>query len=61
MYDLQVGMFENINLISYMSASDLLFVYLALEIAWHCTAYRLPDKSIKPCIFKQVKIMVARN
>jgi hypothetical protein len=30
--------------------------YLALEVGWHFTACKIKDKSITPCIFKQVKI-----
>ena len=31
-------------------------VFLALEAAWHFTACKIHDKSIKPCMFKQVKL-----
>jgi hypothetical protein len=31
---------------------------VALEVAWHFTACKIPDKTIKPCMFKQVKTMV---
>ncbi|MDP9288844.1 MAG: hypothetical protein M3P08_11690 [Thermoproteota archaeon] len=31
---------------------------LALEAAWHFTACKLPDKIIKPCIYKQVKLVL---
>jgi hypothetical protein len=31
---------------------------LALEAAWHFTACKLPDKTIKPCIYKQVKLVL---
>jgi hypothetical protein len=61
MYDLYGGMFENINLVFIYVSLGFAVAYLALEIAWHYTACRLPDKSIKPCVFKQVKIRVARN
>jgi len=27
-----------------------------LEIAWHFTACRIQDKTIKPCLYKQVKL-----
>ena len=33
-------------------------VFLALEAAWHFTACKLPDKTIKPCIYKQVKLVL---
>jgi hypothetical protein len=29
---------------------------LGLEVAWHFTACRIPDKSIKPCMYKQLKL-----
>jgi hypothetical protein len=29
---------------------------LGLEAAWHFTACRIPLDSIKPCIYKQVKL-----
>ena len=28
-------------------------VFLALEAAWHFTACKINDKSIKPCLYKQ--------
>jgi hypothetical protein len=61
MYDPSDAMFENINLVFVYVSLGFTVAYLALEIAWHYTACRLPDKSIKPCVFKQAKIMVARN
>jgi hypothetical protein len=33
---------------------------LGLEAAWHFTACRIPDKSIKPCFYRQVKLALAR-
>lgn len=30
--------------------------FLALEAAWHFTACKVHDKSIKPCMYKQVKL-----
>ena len=29
-------------------------VYLALESVWHFTACKIQDKTIKPCLFKQI-------
>jgi hypothetical protein len=34
-------------------------VYLALETAWHFTACKIHDKSVKPCMYKQVKLALA--
>ncbi|HEX2408239.1 MAG TPA: hypothetical protein VHJ38_13630 [Nitrososphaeraceae archaeon] len=47
-------MLENLNLVAYV-ALGFAISYLALEGAWHLTACRIKDKSIPPCIFKQVK------
>ena len=36
--------------------------YLSLEVAWHYTACKVKvssEKMIKPCLFKQVKLLVA--
>jgi len=34
--------------------------YLALEVAWHFTACRSTHaKDMKPCLFKEVKLVVA--
>jgi hypothetical protein len=35
-------------------------VFLALEGAWHFTACKIHDKSIKPCMYKQVKLALVR-
>jgi hypothetical protein len=32
-------------------------VFLALEAAWHFTACKINDKSIKPCLYKQIGIL----
>ncbi|HEX6027450.1 MAG TPA: hypothetical protein VFY64_00275 [Nitrososphaeraceae archaeon] len=47
-------MFENLNLVAYV-ALGFAISYLALEGGWHFTACKIKDKSIPPCIFKQVK------
>ena len=31
---------------------------VALEVAWHFTGCKISYKTIKPCMFKQVKTMV---
>ena len=46
-------MLENITLAMY-----LVIGYLALETAWHFAVCRLQDKTIKPCLFKQVKMVM---
>ena len=50
-------MLENIGLAMYFIIGYVI-TYLALEIAWHFTACRLSDKMIKPCLFKQVKMVI---
>jgi len=29
---------------------------LGLEAAWHFTACRIPDSTLKPCMYKQLKL-----
>jgi hypothetical protein len=36
-------------------------IYLALEGEWHFTACKIKEKSILPCVFKQVKTMLIAN
>jgi hypothetical protein len=31
--------------------------YLALEVAWHFTACKIKDKTIKPSLFKQIGLL----
>jgi hypothetical protein len=47
-----------------MMFGDLVYVavgfvtmFLALEAAWHFTACKIKDKSIKPCLYKQIGIV----
>jgi hypothetical protein len=53
-------MLENLNLVAYV-ALGFAISYLALEGAWHLAACRIKEKSIPPCIFKQVKTMFITN
>jgi hypothetical protein len=48
-------MFENLV---YPIIIGFVATLLGLEVAWHCTACKISDKTIKPCMFKQVKVMV---
>jgi hypothetical protein len=32
-------------------------VFLVLEAAWHFTACKIKDKSMKPCLYKQIGIL----
>lgn len=36
-------------------------VLLGLEAAWHFTACKINDKSIKPCLYKQIGILKQRK
>jgi hypothetical protein len=49
-----IDMLENITLAAY-AALGFAISYLALEGAWHFTACRIKERSLPPCIFKQVK------
>jgi len=47
------NMFENIAYVGLGFAA----VFLGLELAWHFTACKIHDKSIKPCFYKQVGLL----
>jgi hypothetical protein len=38
-------------------AGGFVTTFLALEAAWHFTACKIKDKSIKPCFYKQIGIV----
>jgi len=46
-------MFENIVYVGLGFAA----VFFALESAWHFTACKIHDRSIKPCFYKQVGLL----
>ena len=46
-------MLENIAYLSIGFATAL----LALEAAWHLSACKIKDKSIKPCLYKQIGLV----
>jgi len=50
---IRANMFENIAYISLGFAA----VFLGLELAWHFTACKIHDESIKPCFYKQVGLL----
>ncbi|MGH9950536.1 MAG: hypothetical protein ACRD5J_02845 [Nitrososphaeraceae archaeon] len=50
-------MIEDLNLLAYI-ALGFVISYLALEGGWHFTACKIKDKSIPPCVFKQVKALL---
>jgi hypothetical protein len=49
-------MFENLSYVVF-SVSGFVVTFLALEAAWHFTACKIKDKSIKPCLFKQIGLL----
>lgn len=51
-------MLENLTLIAY-AITGFVVSYLALEIGWHYTACRIKDKSIPPCVFKQIRVIAS--
>ena len=50
-------MFENIAYIGLGFAA----VFLGLELAWHFTACKIHDKSIKPCFYKEVGLLKQKD
>lgn len=47
-------MIESLNLLGYV-VLGFAISYLTLEGGWHFAACKIKDKSIPPCVFKQVK------
>jgi hypothetical protein len=39
------------------SVTRFFTTYIVLEVAWHFTVCRIKDKSIKPCMFKQLGLL----
>src|SRR5215471_5743625 len=57
---ISVSMFENIaSIFESMTYIVLGFatVFFSLEAVWHLTACKIHDKSIKPCFYKQIRIL----
>ena len=55
-------MFENIALINVFESVAYIVLgfataFLSLEAAWHFTACKIHDKSIKPCVYKQIRVL----
>src|SRR5215467_2305498 len=48
-----IGIFESIAYIALGFATTL----LSLEAAWHFTACKVHDKSIKSCVYKQIRVL----
>jgi len=36
-------------------------IFLSLEAAWHFTTSKIQDRSIKPCFYKQIRLMNRRG
>jgi hypothetical protein len=56
-----VALIEPFVGLAYLGIGFIL-TYLSLEIAWHFTACRIKTsdaKMIKPCLFKQTKLLLA--
>jgi hypothetical protein len=53
-------MLEGLNLMAYVIIGFAIS-YLALEGGWHFTACKIKEKSIPPCVFKQIKTMLITN
>jgi hypothetical protein len=54
-------MLENLTLSAAYVTLGFAISYLALEAGWHFTACKIKEKSIPPCVFKQVKTMLIAN
>ena len=55
-------MLENIALINVFESVAYVVLgfataLLSLEAAWHFAACKIPDKSIKPCLYKQIRVL----
>ena len=49
-------MFENLSVVM-LTVTGFVVTFLSLEAAWHFTACKIKDKSIKPCLFKQMGLL----
>jgi hypothetical protein len=47
-------MFENLV----YPAVGFVVTLVGLEAAWHFTVCKIPDKRVKPCMYKQVKLVL---
>jgi mannose/fructose/N-acetylgalactosamine-specific phosphotransferase system component IIC len=52
-----IGIFESIAYIALGFTTAL----LSLEAVWHFTACKIHDKSIKPCFYKQIRLLEWRS
>jgi hypothetical protein len=50
-------MFENLV----YPAVGFVVTLLGLEASWHLKACRISDKTIKPCMYKQVKLVIVNR
>jgi hypothetical protein len=51
---MQIIMIENLLYL----VMGFVVTYLSLELAWHFTACRIKDKNLKPCMFKEIKVLL---
>ena len=52
----EIGSISMIESIAYI-AIGFATAFISLEAAWHFTACKIHDKSIKPCFYKQIRIL----
>ena len=61
-YLIIVKLIEPISGLAYLGIGFIV-TYISLELAWHFTACRIKEASlakiIKPCLFKQAKLLLA--
>ena len=59
---ISVSMFENIVSIGMFESMAYIVLgfataFFSLEAVWHFTACKIHDKSIKPCFYKQIRVL----
>jgi hypothetical protein len=59
---ISINMFESIASISMFESIAYVVLgfasaFFSLEAVWHLTACKIHDKSIKPCFYKQIRVL----
>src|SRR5215469_6507144 len=57
MFGIAISMIESIAYIAIGFAS----AFFSLEAAWHFTACNIHDRTIKPCFYKQIRLVEKSN
>jgi mannose/fructose/N-acetylgalactosamine-specific phosphotransferase system component IIC len=52
----EIGSISLIESIAYI-AIGFATAFLSLEAVWHLTACRIQDRTIKPCFYKQIRLV----